>query len=145
MAGFKIDFTGVGPLSKILNGFKSKLAEDVGNGLQQMGLRFQALAMKATPVDTSRLRASITTESQGMQTVVGTNVEYASFVEYGTDKMEARHVEGTQSRILGTGPFTYAMEQFKAGVKNGAKEIAKDVENRFSMQKLRGFKMPKFF
>ena len=145
MAGFKINFTGVDPLSKIFNSFKSTLAQDVGNNLQQMGLRFQALAMKATPVDFGPLRASITTESQGMQTVVGTALEYATFVEYGTSKMEARHVEGTQSRILGTGPFTYAMEQFKAGVKNGAKEIAKDVENRFSMQKLRGFKMPKFF
>ena len=438
MAGFSINFTNVAPLVKLLKGFKGKLEQDVGNNVQQMGLRYQALVMKATPVDTSRLRASITTESQGMQTVVGTNVEYAcvvgaqhqvynlenrtsanignypfkdiiskdglshkikrryrfssnpidcvaiktrqgrnplvvtaqhlililrdahviwehaeslklsdtvfgkrshnaitdnsnkqpylcfcgkvfwvgladlkyrnakycslecrhkygphnmsegkswqlaesqkrygennpqwrdgaclspyanfngqlkaqvkerdgyqcqscgspfdlvvhhidwnkmnpdidnlitlcrrchgrlnrqdcelpevnvavftpktileinhytlqrngkqrlpylydftvedensfvvdgllihnSFVEYGTDKMEARHVEGTNTRILGTGPFAYAMEQFKAGVKNGAKEIAKDVENRFSMQKLRGFKMPKFF
>jgi len=105
-----------------------------------MGLRFEALAKKATPVDTGRLRASITTQEHGSYATVGTNVEYASYVEYGTDKMEARHVSGGQSRELGTGPFTFALSQFKDGVKNGAKEIAKDIENKFNFQGMAGFK-----
>lgn len=143
MAGFRIEFIGGKALAKAFSGFKGKLAQDVSNGVQNMGIRYQALVMKATPVDTGRLRASITSENHGMHTAVGTNVEYASFVEYGTSKMEARHVEGGQGRVLGKGMFNYAMEQFKEGVKNGAREIAKDIEGRFSMQKLRGFKISK--
>lgn len=38
------------------------------------------------PVDTGRLRASIQTFEVGFDTYVGTPVEYASFVEFGTSK-----------------------------------------------------------
>ena len=145
MAGFKISVFGAQPLIKLMTGFKGPLAQDVGRGTQQMGMKYQALVMKATPVDLNRLRSSITAQTQGMQTAVGTNVEYASFVEYGTPSgsMQPRHVEGGQTRVLGKGMFTYAMEQFRQGIKNGAKEIAKDIEGRFAMQKLRGFKISK--
>lgn len=138
MAGFKFVVTGADPLIKTLTGFKGKLSGIISDNVSNMGMRFEALAKKATPVDTGRMRASITSQNQGQQTVVGTNVEYASFVEYGTSKMDARHVEGAQARVLGVGPFTYAMEQFKSGIKNGAKEIAKDIEGRFAFQALRG-------
>jgi len=48
-----------------------------------------------TPVDTGRLRnsihiESIKTEGDMWEGEVGTDVEYASFVEYGTSKMAAR-------------------------------------------------------
>lgn len=42
------------------------------------------------PVRTGRLRGSITSEYDGNSAQVGTNVEYAPYVEYGTYKMSAR-------------------------------------------------------
>ena len=43
-------------------------------------------AKKLCPVDTGRLRGSITHEIQGTTGRVGTNVEYARAVELGTEK-----------------------------------------------------------
>ena len=43
-------------------------------------------AKKLCPVDTGRLRSSITHEIQGTTGRVGTNVEYARAVELGTEK-----------------------------------------------------------
>lgn len=72
----------------------------------------------ATPVDTGRLRASvlptISPDSVPLWAKVGTNVKYASYVEYGTVKMDARHVtEGSSVRIKGKGMFAYAFEKVK--------------------------------
>lgn len=55
-------------------------------------LNIQAGAKKRAPVDTGRLRNSIATEIErdGLTGVVGTNVEYAPFVEWGTSKMPAQ-------------------------------------------------------
>ena len=44
----------------------------------------QATAL--TPVDTGNLRGSITAQEDGQSAIVGTNVEYAPYVEYGTFK-----------------------------------------------------------
>lgn len=43
-------------------------------------------AKKLAPVDTGRLRASITNSSDETGAVIGTNLEYAPFVELGTSK-----------------------------------------------------------
>ncbi len=66
------------------------------------------------PVDTGRLRSSITNriEIEGDQLVgiVGTNVEYASFQEFGTSKMPAH-------------PFLFpALESNKSKIKDLLKE-----------------------
>jgi len=47
-------------------------------------------AKKLCPVDTGRLRSSITHEIEGLTGRVGTNVEYARHVELGTHKMAAQ-------------------------------------------------------
>ena len=41
-------------------------------------------AKKKCPVDTGELRNSITSEIEGNQAVVGSNLEYAPYVEFGT-------------------------------------------------------------
>lgn len=51
-------------------------------------------AKRIAPVDTGRLRSSITHEvggdAQGMVARVGTSVEYAPHLEFGTSRMRAR-------------------------------------------------------
>lgn len=51
-------------------------------------------AKRLCPVDTGRLRSSITmvleSDSDGLYAVVGTNVDYAEFVEFGTSTQRAQ-------------------------------------------------------
>ena len=42
------------------------------------------------PVDTGNLKGSITMEQENLVVAVGTNVEYAPHVEFGTEKMDAQ-------------------------------------------------------
>lgn len=55
-------------------------------------LNVQTKARRRAAVDTGRLRNSITHEvaEDGLSAVVGTNVEYAPYVEFGTRRMRAR-------------------------------------------------------
>jgi HK97 gp10 family phage protein len=61
----------------------------IERGIQKGCLRVEASAKLNAPVDTGNLRASITTDVQGLQGEVGTNVEYAAYMELGTSKMKA--------------------------------------------------------
>lgn len=56
--------------------------------LKEAGMKIQADAKRNALVDTGRLKNSITTEiwNNGFTVTVGTNVEYAPHVEYGTYK-----------------------------------------------------------
>ena len=59
--------------------------------LEIIGGMAESYAKAAAPVDTGRLRNSITHEQMSEDTeVIGTNVEYAPYVELGTSKMAAR-------------------------------------------------------
>ena len=68
--------------------------EDVLKGLQQniekAALSVERNAKRNCPVDTGKLRASITTEVGKLEAEVGTNVEYAPCVEFGTSKQSAQ-------------------------------------------------------
>lgn len=60
----------------------------VGQDLLRRAVRVESAAKRACPVDTGRLRASIThdleRDSKGLVAMVGTNVDYAPHVEFGT-------------------------------------------------------------
>lgn len=58
--------------------------------LEIIGLTAEKYAKEITPVDTGRLRNSITHEVDGKEVYIGTNVEYAPHVEYGTIKQTAQ-------------------------------------------------------
>jgi len=62
--------------------------EKLKKKLKSIGFQIEREAKKNAPVDTGRLRASITTDvtmNQGLPMVkVGTNVEYAPYIEFGT-------------------------------------------------------------
>lgn len=52
--------------------------------LTKAGHLVETEAKKLCPVDTAQLRGSIHTEVNGNEAIVGTNVVYAPYVEYGT-------------------------------------------------------------
>lgn len=62
--------------------------------LERRALGVQTRASDLCPVDTGRLRASITTQvtvdQVGPVARIGSNVEYAIYVEMGTSRMEAQ-------------------------------------------------------
>lgn len=61
-------------------------------GLEEVGLTAEAYAKKKCPVDTGRLRNSITHVIRPSEKAVyiGSNTEYAAFVELGTRHMKAQ-------------------------------------------------------
>ena len=65
-----------------------------GKYLKRKGLQVQRRAKQFAPVDTGRLRASITEElardDGGLVERIGSDVSYAAFQEFGTSKMAAR-------------------------------------------------------
>ena len=65
---------------KVLAEFKQK----VNQALSAVGESVEGHAKDNCPVDTGRLRASIGYNVQNEELFVGTNVEYAPYVEYGT-------------------------------------------------------------
>lgn len=70
--------------------FKHALWKALARGLEEVGLVAEGYAKRLCPVDTGRLRNSIThVTSYGAKAVyIGTNVEYAEYVEKGTSRQE---------------------------------------------------------
>lgn len=66
----------------------------VGKMLARVAVKVESAAKARCPVDTGRLRSSITwrieVDSKGVVAIVGTNVEYAFFVHEGTRYMAGR-------------------------------------------------------
>ena len=58
----------------------SAMEKGIKNGLEAIGLTAETYAKKITPVDTGRLRNSISHETDEKAVYIGTNVEYAAFV-----------------------------------------------------------------
>lgn len=60
--------------------------------IKRAALAVEGGAKERCPVDTGRLRASVTHEvaPDGLSAVVGTNVEYAPYIEFGTSRMHAQ-------------------------------------------------------
>lgn len=68
------------------------LSEQIEQALIAIGLTAESYAKQECPVDTGRLRNSITNavRTDEKAVYIGTNVEYAAFVELGTSRMKAR-------------------------------------------------------
>ena len=58
----------------------SAMEKAIKNGLEAIGLTAERHAKKITPVDTGRLRNSISHATDKEAAYIGTNVEYAAFV-----------------------------------------------------------------
>ena len=62
----------------------------LAKALEEVGLVAEGYAKKACPVDTGRLRNSITHQVRPSEksVYIGTNVEYSAYVELGTSRMK---------------------------------------------------------
>ena len=61
-------------------------------GLVAIGMTAEGHAKAITPVDTGRLRNSISHAEAEDAVYIGTNVEYAPYVEFGTSHNRAHHM-----------------------------------------------------
>ena len=61
-------------------------------GLEAIGLTAEGHAKKETPVDTGRLRNSISHKTDDEAAYIGTNVEYAPYVELGARGRQGKHM-----------------------------------------------------
>jgi len=99
MAGTGIEIKGLTEAQKGLDKQKKQLQNKIQKALLRGGLVFEGEAKRLCPVDTGRLRDSIQStilkqdEDETVLTV-GTAVEYAGFVEFGT----GIHAENGQGR-----------------------------------------------
>lgn len=70
--------------------FLGALPEQIGQALEAIGLTAERYAKEICPVDTGRLRASISHARDDNAAYIGTNVEYAPYVELGTSIRRAK-------------------------------------------------------
>ena len=70
----------------------SAMEKAIKNGLEAIGLTAEGHAKKETPVDTGILRNSISHSTDGEAEYIGTNVEYAPYVETGSPTIKAHHM-----------------------------------------------------
>lgn len=69
----------------------SAMKSAVETALEEIGLVAEGYAKRLCPVDTGRLRNSITHALMGNDSVaIGTNVEYAPYVELGTSRSKEK-------------------------------------------------------
>ena len=61
-------------------------------GLEAIGLTAEGHAKKETPVDTGRLRNSIGHAVENKAAYIGSNVEYAPYVELGARGRDGKHM-----------------------------------------------------
>lgn len=90
-----IQVTGINRVLTALTSGVEKYVKRTEQATMKAGLKAEYFAKKNTPVDTGNLRSSINTQlyakkSDRVEAVVGTNVEYAPFVEFGTRRMKPR-------------------------------------------------------
>ena len=122
MTGIKIK-----GLTDVVKGMKKGAKKPIADSLKKIGIKGEAIAKKSTVVDTGRLRSSIYRRTQSNLITIGTVVDYAEAIEYGTDYMEARHMEGGM-KVLGQGMFDYTIEQLAPEIEAMGGSISKSVD-----------------
>ena len=75
-----------------VNDILSALEKGKRNALTAIGATAETYAKQETPVDTGRLRNSISHAVDGEAVYIGSNVEYAPYVELGTSRAKAHHM-----------------------------------------------------
>lgn len=73
-----------------ISGCEDKMKSELQDVIDKAAATCEAEAKQDCPVDTGNLRGSIHTTKGDLEDTVGTDVEYAPYVEYGTYKMGAQ-------------------------------------------------------
>lgn len=73
-----------------LEDYEARIKPKLQQALEKCVFSVEADAKVNCPVDTGRLRMSITSDVGDLEGSVGTNVDYAPYVEYGTYKQAPR-------------------------------------------------------
>lgn len=80
---------------------RGELRQRAGAAIRKAAHDIEAGAKNVVPVDTGNLKNSIQTTMEGdLTAVVGTHVEYAPYVEYGTRRMAARPYLGPAAEAV---------------------------------------------
>ena len=124
----KINIIGMDKLQKKLTG--NTVKKPLDDGVKKITFALEGEVKKATVVDTGVLRSGTFSKFGEGFAAVGTNVRYAPFVEYGTAKMEARHMEGG-AKVFGTGMFAYGLSQLKKKMGDFLKAIGLNIEQKW--------------
>jgi HK97 gp10 family phage protein len=69
---------------------KSEIRAAFARALERIGMQAEGYAQDLCPVDTGNLRNSITHTADAEAAYIGTNVEYAPYVELGTRRAAAQ-------------------------------------------------------
>lgn len=134
MAEVGIIVEGLDPIVKGMESEAPKKA--IVDNFTDLVLRIEGRAKEHTVWKTGQLRSSITNKITGDTGIIGTNVDYASFVEYGhlyTNQktgggfVPPRHMEGS-TKVLGVGMFTYTVDHVQDLVDNYEKKVQEQVE-----------------
>lgn len=79
-------------MQRKVNRMQVMFPKELSTIVKQASLVAETTAAKKAPVDTGRLRQSIRRVEKGKyEVVVYTNVNYASYQEFGTHKMRGKH------------------------------------------------------
>ena len=127
------------------NALYSKLAKiakiDLTSALTEACMVVETDAKKKCPVDDGTLRGSITSEVEDNKGIVGTNVEYAPYVEFGTGlfaaKGDGRQTPWTYQDAKGEWHTTVGQHPqpfLQPALNNNKREIRKIINNGFSRE-----------
>lgn len=86
----EIHIDGLNEVMQEIEALTTERAEKIARGVAKAGEEVCGEAKANAPVDTGRLRDSITAKAEGNTAIIGTNVEYAMYQELGTYKMHAQ-------------------------------------------------------
>ena len=77
-------------LRKALKSHPRLFVQEFNKAIYKAGFKIQAESKKVTPVDTGRLRASISTDTGFLQAIISPHTDYAIYVHEGTRYMRKR-------------------------------------------------------
>lgn len=93
----------------------------IQEGLEAFAFEIEGESKKNSPIDTGRLRASITTDIGNLKARVSPHVDYAGYVHEGTKRMRARPfmaigLSRAEAKMYnGKGPFSASLEKEMQG------------------------------
>lgn len=106
---------------------ESEVTQAINRALEICGGKAETYAKKLCPVDTGRLRNSIThTQQNGNTEIIGTNVEYAPYVEFGHHQEVGRFVPAIGKRL--TSDYVAGKPYLKPAIENHISEYKEIIQ-----------------